>query len=154
MEVPEVQQLSSQEMDMATRVQILGETDYISHSTNTLEKGMNPIILPLAMGKQQGRLGSSALERQLVQEKKNSEIKPVKLRLKKLTLCHILPERRGWVNMINSASYCQLFRQYSFLLNDLCVYVYIFLNFGPNCHLSRKYDLNIKKLKSLGEGKL
>ena len=33
------------------QVQILDETDYISHSTNTLGKGMNPIILPLAMGK-------------------------------------------------------------------------------------------------------
>ena len=39
--------------------------------------------------------------RQLVEEKENSEFKPVKLRLKKLTLCHILPERRGWVNMEN-----------------------------------------------------
>ena len=28
-----------------------GETDYISHNTNTLGKGMNPIILPPAMGK-------------------------------------------------------------------------------------------------------
>ena len=27
------------------------ETDYISHSTYTLGKGMNPIILPPAMGK-------------------------------------------------------------------------------------------------------
>ena len=46
---------------------------------------MNPIILPPAMGKQEGRLGSSALVRQLVLEKENSEIKPVKpvkLRLK------------------------------------------------------------------------
>ena len=34
---------------MATRVQILDETDCISHSTNTLGKGMNPIILPPAM---------------------------------------------------------------------------------------------------------
>ena len=34
-----------------TQVQILDETDYISHSTNTLEKDMNPIILPPAMGK-------------------------------------------------------------------------------------------------------
>ena len=32
-------------------VQILDETDCISHSTNTLGKGMNPIILPPAMGK-------------------------------------------------------------------------------------------------------
>ena len=38
-------------MDMATRVQILDETDSISHSTNTLGKGMNPITLPPAMGK-------------------------------------------------------------------------------------------------------
>ena len=38
-------------MDTATRVQILNETDYISHSTNTFGKGMNPIILPPFMGK-------------------------------------------------------------------------------------------------------
>ena len=37
-------------MDTATRIQILDETD-ISHSSNTLGKGMNPIILPPAMGK-------------------------------------------------------------------------------------------------------
>ena len=36
--------------EQATRVQILDETDGISHSTNTLGKGMNPIILPPAMG--------------------------------------------------------------------------------------------------------
>ena len=35
----------------ATRVQILDEIDCISHSTNTLGNGMNPIILPPAMGK-------------------------------------------------------------------------------------------------------
>ena len=39
------------EMDTATRVQILDETDCISHKTNTRGKGMNPIILPPAMGK-------------------------------------------------------------------------------------------------------
>ena len=39
------------EMDTVTRVQILDETDCISHSTNTLGKDMNPIILPPAMGK-------------------------------------------------------------------------------------------------------
>ena len=38
-------------MDTATQVQILGETDCSSHSTNTLGKGMNPIIPPLAIGK-------------------------------------------------------------------------------------------------------
>ena len=35
----------------ATQVQILDETDSISHSTNTLGKGMNLIILLPAMGK-------------------------------------------------------------------------------------------------------
>ena len=38
-------------MDTATRVQILDNTDCISHSTNTLGKGINQIILPPAMGK-------------------------------------------------------------------------------------------------------
>ena len=38
-------------MDMATRVQILDETDCISHSINTLGKGKNPIILPPAIVK-------------------------------------------------------------------------------------------------------
>ena len=37
-------------MDTATRVQILDETDSISYSTNTIGKGMNPVILPPAMG--------------------------------------------------------------------------------------------------------
>ena len=51
LEVPVVKWLSSQDMDTATRVQILDETDCISHCTNTLGKGMNPIILPPPMGK-------------------------------------------------------------------------------------------------------
>ena len=51
LEVPVVKWLSSQDMDTATRVQILDLTNCISHSTNTLGKGMNPIILPPAMGK-------------------------------------------------------------------------------------------------------
>ena len=38
-------------MDMPTRVQILDEEVYISHSINTLEKNMNPTILPLPKGK-------------------------------------------------------------------------------------------------------
>ena len=33
------------------KVQILDENDCISHSPSTLRKGMNPIILPPAMGK-------------------------------------------------------------------------------------------------------
>ena len=38
-------------MDTATRVKILDEADCISHNTNILGKGINPIILPPAMGK-------------------------------------------------------------------------------------------------------
>ena len=49
MEVAVVLWLSSQEMDTETRVQILDEIYCISHSTNTLGKSMNPIILPPAM---------------------------------------------------------------------------------------------------------
>ena len=37
-------------MDIVNWVQILDEAVYISQSTNTLEKGMNPTILSLAMG--------------------------------------------------------------------------------------------------------
>ena len=38
-------------MDTAIQVQILDKIDCISHCTNTLGKGINPIILPPAMGK-------------------------------------------------------------------------------------------------------
>ena len=37
-------------MDTATSVQILDETDCISHGADTVGKGINPIILPPAMG--------------------------------------------------------------------------------------------------------
>ena len=83
-------------MDTATRVQILEETVCILQSTDTLRKVMYPPILPPAKGKKQSRLGYLAFVRQPVKETENSESKPVKLRLKKLTLCHILPERRVW----------------------------------------------------------
>ena len=43
--------LLSKEMYTATLVQIQDESDFISHSTNTLGKRMNPNFLPLAMGK-------------------------------------------------------------------------------------------------------
>ena len=49
-------------MKTVTRVQIPNKAVRISHSTNTLEKGMNPIIPPLqAMGKIVGQTGSLAL---------------------------------------------------------------------------------------------
>ena len=44
-------QIREEIYNSATRVQILDETVCISLSTNTLRKGMNPIILPPAMGK-------------------------------------------------------------------------------------------------------
>ncbi len=43
--------LSSQEMDTTTQVQTLDEADSVSLCTNTLGKGMNPILLSPAMGK-------------------------------------------------------------------------------------------------------
>ena len=59
---------------------------------------MNPIILPPAMGKSSGRLGSSALVGQLLSEKENSEFKPVKLRLK-IDLVSYPARAKGLVNM-------------------------------------------------------
>ena len=50
-------------MNTATQVQNLDKADCISHSTDTLEKGMNPMILPPTMDKLEGRLISSALVR-------------------------------------------------------------------------------------------
>ena len=40
------------------RVQIHDEIDCILHSTSTLKKGMDPVILPPAKGKKSGRLCS------------------------------------------------------------------------------------------------
>ena len=50
-EEPNTKKWASYEMDTATRVQILEETNCISHSTNNLGKSMNLIILPPAMDK-------------------------------------------------------------------------------------------------------
>ena len=69
-------------MDTRTRFQILDSADCISYCTNTLEKGMNPIILPPAMGKWYKKLDSLILVRQPVSEKENSDLKLVNLRLK------------------------------------------------------------------------
>ena len=53
-------------MDTVTRIQILDVAYCISYSTNTLGKGMNPIIFPPAMSKKWDRLGSLALATELV----------------------------------------------------------------------------------------
>ena len=42
-------------MDMASGIQIFGVGVCISHSANTIEKSMNPAILPLAVGKIKGQ---------------------------------------------------------------------------------------------------
>ena len=82
-------------MDTATRIQILDENDCISHGTKTLGKGMNPIILPPAMGKIVGQTGFFSLG----EEKENSEFKPVKLRLK-IDLVSYPARAEGLVNRI------------------------------------------------------
>ena len=46
-----VKWLHSSEMGTVTQVQILDDAVCISQSTDTLGKGMNPTILPPAMGK-------------------------------------------------------------------------------------------------------
>ena len=58
--------LSTLKMNLATRVLILDETDYISYGSNSSRKGMNHIILLSAMGKKQGRLSSLILVSHLV----------------------------------------------------------------------------------------
>ena len=64
---------------------------------------MNPVILPPAMGKYYGRLRSSALVRQPVKEKENSEFKPAKLRLKNLPRVISCP--RGGVGRYDNCTY-------------------------------------------------
>ena len=48
-------------MDLTTRVQILDKAVCISHSVNTLGKGMNTTIIPPARGKIVGKTGLSNL---------------------------------------------------------------------------------------------
>ena len=83
-------------MDTVTRVQIFDEADCIPHSINILGKGMDPIILPPDKGKLQGRLDSLTSVMQPVNKNENSKFKPVKLCLKEMKLCHILPVQRDW----------------------------------------------------------
>ena len=66
-------------MDTETRVQILDKADCISHISNTLGKGMNPISLTPGIDKQEGRLAFLSLLKQPIYEKENSHFNPVKL---------------------------------------------------------------------------
>ena len=86
-------------MDTATRVQILDESDCISHSTNTLGKGMNPIYYHSSYGKIVGQIVFFSLGEATSQEKENSEFKPVKLRLK-IDLVSYPAREEGLVNRI------------------------------------------------------
>ena len=63
------------------------------HSTNTLGKGMDPTILPAAMGKivGQNEFFSLGMETSQGEGKLNSNS------LNFVTLCHILPVKRGCV---------------------------------------------------------
>ena len=63
------------------QVQILDETDSLSHITNTLGKCMSPTTLPPASGNYSDRVVSLTLVWKPVGEKENLEFKPVKLRL-------------------------------------------------------------------------
>ena len=62
-------------MNTTTRVQNLKEAVCISHGANIFGKGMNPTILPPAIGKYWGILGSLTLLWQLVYwvQKQNME---------------------------------------------------------------------------------
>ena len=62
----------------------------ISHSANTFGKDKHSTILSQV----KSRVASVTFVWQLDKEKKNSDFKPVKL--KKLTLCHILLMQKCW----------------------------------------------------------
>ena len=96
-------------MDTATQVQILDDTDCISHSTNTLGNGMNPIILPPAMGKIVGQTVFFSPGEATNLGEGNSEFKPVKLRLK-TDLVSYPARAEGLVNMINSFTPIRFFK--------------------------------------------
>ena len=86
-----------------------------------LGKSMNPIILPPATSKYKGRLGSSALVRQLVKEKQ-TEFKPVKLRLKVDLVSY--PAREEGLVCVYVYIYIYI---YICMYEHLWVYVYVYI---------------------------
>ena len=88
-----VQWLSSEDMDTGTQVQILDQTDCISHTTNTLGKGMNPKYSPSSYGEIVGQTRFFSLG------EATSLGEPVKLRLK-TDLVSYPARAEGLVNMI------------------------------------------------------
>ena len=72
----------------------------VSHSTNTLGKGMNPIILLPAMGKIVGQTGFFSLGEATSLGGGNSEFKPVKLCLK-IDIVSYPARAEGLINMVN-----------------------------------------------------
>ena len=87
---------------LSIAVQILDETDYISHSTNTLGKGMNSIILPPAMGKIVGQTRFFSLGEATSLREGKLWIQTCKLHLK-IDLVSYPARAEGLVNMINSS---------------------------------------------------
>ena len=69
-------------IDTITRVQILDEVIYISHSAKALEKCLNLTILPEAIGKYWSILFSLTLIWKSIEENKNPKFKSAKQRLK------------------------------------------------------------------------
>ena len=119
-----VKSLSLSARGSVIRVQVLDQVDCISHSTDIHRKGMNPIILPPAMGKYEGWLGCLALLRRPVMEKKNSQLKPFKLRLKIDLVSHPL-QAEGLVNTFISLLNSHFLRYFCHVLFSIffCIYL-------------------------------
>ena len=108
-------------MDTATRVQILDETDCISHSTNALRKGMNPIILPQLWVNSRTDWVLQPWWGNYSRRRKNSEFKPVELRLK-IDLVSYPARAEGLVNRIGWWSFSGLYTSFpATTLMSLCL---------------------------------
>ena len=121
-------------MDVEIRVQILAKPGYISHSINTVGKGMNPtILLPSKLQ----RLGSLTFgignQFRTTKTQNSNPLNPAK----KLILCHILLVRREWVNTylflsILCVCVCVLYLTpfisiYLSIYYSLYIYIYIYI---------------------------
>ena len=75
---------------------------YLSYAPPTYEYGTRPnrLLKIIAILKRKNSRAEIVGQTRIYSLGEATSLKPVKLRLKKLTLCHILPERRGWVNRI------------------------------------------------------
>ena len=88
---------SSWEIDSANRFLILDEAFCVSLRAHALRKCMNPSLLPLAIDKFKGRLGSLALERQPNFEKENW-IQTSSTSFKNWPYVSFCPWWKSWIN--------------------------------------------------------